>query len=91
MGDKSSTKKELKEDTADSVKCNNNIDYFSAGPNKEADRERSAKLTNSIQQECTDGFSGIGCFKGMLSVQLKDGLIPYQAPPRHLVYVLRVP
>ena len=31
-------------------------------------------------------FTGIGCFDGLLSLQLKVNSKPYQAPPRHVVY-----
>ena len=48
---KSSRSNDLKEDTADSVKFNNNIDYFLVGPDKQTDMERSTKLRKSIQQE----------------------------------------
>ena len=33
-----------KKDTAGSVKCNNNIDYFTVGQEKLAHRERSANI-----------------------------------------------
>ena len=35
--DKSNTNKDLEGYTADSVKCNNNIDYFLVWPDKQAD------------------------------------------------------
>ena len=60
---KSSTNEELKGETVDSVKYNNNIDYFLAGPDKEADMEKGAKLTKSIQQEFSDVFGALGASK----------------------------
>ena len=36
-------------------------------------------------------FNGIGCFKGTFSLQLKPDSKPYQAPLRHVAYVLQKP
>ena len=54
---KSNINKDLKDDMNGSVKCNNRIHYFHAQPDKEADIERSAKVTKSIHQEYADVFS----------------------------------
>ena len=36
-------------------------------------------------------FNGIGCFEGTFSLQLKPDSKPYQAPLRHVAYVLQEP
>ena len=76
-----------------SIKCNNKIDYFLAGTEKQAHMERSENLTKSIHQEFADVFffSGIGCFKGTFSLQKKDGAKPYQALPRCIACGLQGP
>ena len=66
---KISTKKHLTDDMADSIKCDIEMNYFLAGPDKQADMERSAKLTRLIHCEFTDVFPDIGCFKVTSSLQ----------------------
>ena len=44
-----------------------------------------------IHNKFGDEFNSIGCFKGTFSLQLKPDSRPYQAPPRHLAYVLQKP
>ena len=34
-------------------------------------------------------FNGIGCFEGTFSLQLKPDSKPYQAPLRHVLYMLQ--
>ena len=57
---------------------------FLSSPNVEADKRKSIKLMQKIH-------SGIGCFKGTLSLQLKPDSKLYQVPPRHVVYALQKP
>ena len=38
-----------------------------------------------------DVFTGIGCFDGLFSLQLKANSKPYQAPPRNVTYALSQP
>ena len=73
MQDKSNTNKAFKDDKVYIVKHNNDMDFFLAVPNKQADMKRSEKLTRSRQQESTDVFLDIGCFKGTFSFHVKDG------------------
>ena len=48
-------------------------------------------MTQRIHEEYDKVFNGIGCFKGTFSLQLKPDSKPYQAPPRHVAYVLQKP
>ena len=50
---------------------NNEIEYFIPGPNKENDKRVSTKISKQIQKEFEEVFIGIGCFEGMLSLQVK--------------------
>ena len=34
-------------------------------------------------------FTGIGCFKGTFSIQVKDDAKPYLVPLRHVAYALQ--
>ena len=59
--------------TANPVGSDNNdryIDYFLPDLNKDVDREASAKLSNCSMNLQTF-FSGIGCFEGIFSLQVK--------------------
>ena len=69
----------------------NNFEYFLPGPSRECDRKASIKITKQLQKKFEDVFVGIVCFDGMLSLQVKPDSKPYQAPPRHVVYVLQKP
>ena len=42
-----------------------------------------------LHNEFSDVFSGIGCFEGTFSLQVKDDSWPYQAIPRRVAYVLQ--
>ena len=61
------------------------------GCNKQADMERSAQLAKSVQQEFSDVFSGIGSFKCTFSLQVKDGIKPYQVSLRYVACALQEP
>ena len=61
---------------------NNGIEYFLPGPNKENNKRASASITKQIQKEFEEVFTGISCFDGTFSLQVKPDSKPYQAPPR---------
>ena len=69
----------------------NSIKYFLTGPNSDNNKRVSAEITQQIQREFKDVFSGIGCFNGTFSLQVKPDSKPYQAPPRHIAYALQQP
>ena len=46
-------------------------------------------MTQRIQEEYGEVFIGIVCFESTFSLQLKLDSKPYQAPPRHIAYVLQ--
>ena len=46
-------------------------------------------MTQRIHEEYGEVFNGIGCFEGTFSLQFKLNSKPYQAPPRHVAYVLQ--
>ena len=49
-------------------KTNQEIDYFIAGQGIDNSREVSTE-TSIIHEEYSEVFTGIGCFKGMFSLQ----------------------
>ena len=49
----------------------------------------NAKITNTIHKQFDVAFSGIGCLKGTILLQLKDGVKTNQALPRHVAYTVR--
>ena len=53
------------------------------------DKRKSTELTQQLHKEFDNVFNGIGCFDGTFSLQLKPDSRPYQAPPRHVAYVLQ--
>ena len=59
---------------------NSKINYFPPGPYQEADRRVSAKITQHLQKEFKDVVIGIGCFQGLISLQVKTNKKPYQMP-----------
>ena len=67
------------------------MDYFITGPDKEADMAMSAKTMQELHYKYSDVFIGIGCFKDTFPLQVKEGVNPYQVPPRPLSYMLQVP
>ena len=71
-------------------KLNHNMEigYFIAGPETEADMVVSAKTAQIMHNGFSNVFTGIRCFKGTFSLQVKYGAKAYQAVPRHLLYVL---
>ena len=45
--------------------------YFLQGPNKQNDERASTNKTKQIQREFEELFTGIGCFEGTFSLQVK--------------------
>ena len=64
---------------------------FLSSPNMEIDKRKSAELTQKIYNVFDNIFTGIGCFEGTFSLQLKPDSKPYQVPPRHVAYALHKP
>ena len=67
------------------------INYFHSLNNVDADKRSSIAMTQKRQTRFGNVFNGIGCFEGTFSLQLKPDSKPYQAPPRHMAYVLWEP
>ena len=94
--EKSCTNMDADSKVDNNVNCHNDItnvntltDYFLSSPNVEADKMKSIKLTQRVHNVFGNVFNGIGCFKGTFSLQLKPDSKPYQAPPRHVAYMLQ--
>ena len=64
------------------------INYFFSSNNTDANKRTSSKMTQKIYNRFGNIFNGIGCLEGMFSLLLKPDSKPYQAPPRHVAYVL---
>ena len=79
---KSQTKRNLYINLHNDISINQAIHYFIADLRREADMTEITKITQEIFNTFNDVFSGIGCFKGTFSLQVKDGMKPYWAPPR---------
>ena len=45
-------------------------------------------LKMKIHNDFSDIFTGIGCFKGTLRLQVREGSHPYQSPSRRVAYAL---
>ena len=67
------------------------INYFYSSNNEDADKRSSSTMKQSIHTRFGNVFNGIGCFEGTFSLQLKLDSKPYQAPSRHVPYVLQKP
>ena len=67
------------------------INYFYSLNNVDAHKRSSSAMMQSIHTRSGDIFNGIGCFEGTFSLQLKPDSNPYQAPPKHVAYVLQKP
>ena len=57
----------------------------------EADRVMSGETTQKMHSEYSKVFTGIGCFKGTFSLQVKDNTKPCQVLPRYIAYTLEEP
>ena len=75
----------------DQKSANKSINYFISSNNTDADKRKSSKMTQKIHNRFGNVFNGIVFFKGTFSLQLKPHSKPYQAPPRHVAYVLQKP
>ena len=71
--------------------ANKSINYFFSSSNVDAVKRKSSEMMQTIQDTFGDVFNGIGCFEGTFSLQLKPDSKPYQAPCRHVAYVLQKP
>ena len=58
---------------------------------KRAVMKARALLTQEIHNKFKVVFTVIGCFKGTYSLQVKEGVKPYQVPSRCITYVLQTP
>ena len=63
---------------------NCSINYFFPGLSREADRKKSAKIMKLMHNKFLDFFSGIDCFEGTFSLQLKEGSKSCQALLRYV-------
>ena len=66
-------------------------DYFRSSINKAADKRASQVLMQKMHNKFSDIFSGIWCFEGTFSLQVKDDSWSYQAPLRRVAYILQEP
>ena len=64
--------------------ANKLTNYFYSSNNTDADKSKSAAMTQRIHETYGRVFNGIGCFEGTLSLQLKLDSKPYQVSPRHV-------
>ena len=85
------SKFEIEDMPAVSDNKNNSMQYFLPGPNSDADKKVGDEITQSLQRECRDVFSGIECFSVTFSLQIKLDSKPNQAPPRCITYALQQP
>ena len=69
----------------------NTINYFTSSSNTDADKRKSSEMMQIVHYKFGDVFNGIGCFEGTFSLQLRPNSRPYQAPSRHVAYVLQNP
>ena len=67
------------------------IEYFLLGPSIESDKKACTEITKQLQREFEDVFTGIECFDGMFSLQVKPDSKPCQAPPWCIAYALQKP
>ena len=64
-------------------------DYFRCRTIRAADKKASLVLTQKYTMNSVIFFSGIGCFKGMFTLQVKDGSTLYKMPPRRIAYAFQ--
>ena len=69
----------------------NKINYFLPGTGQDNDNRVSAKITQQLQRDFKDVFTGIGCFDHKFSLQVNFDSKPYQVPPRCVAYALQKP
>ena len=68
--------------------CTNILNYFRSSTNRKADEEASRLLTGKLH---SDVFTGISCFDGTYTLQVKDGSHPYQDQLRRVANALQEP
>ena len=73
------------------AKANKSIEYFLAGPTYDSNQRKNAESTHQIYKDLDAVCNGVGYFEGTFSLQLKPDSKPYQAPSRHMAYVLQRP
>ena len=71
--------------------ANKLTNYFYSSNNTDADKSKSAAMTQRIHETSGEVFNSIGCFKGTFSLLLQPDSKPYQAPLRHIAYALQKP
>ena len=55
------------------------------------DMRASKNLEKEVMREHADLFTGVGCLEGKVHIHLKEGVTPYQAPPRRVAYSMQDP
>ena len=60
---------------------NSRINYILPGPIQDNEKRASSEITQKLQRGFKDVFTGIGCFDGTFSLQLKPDSKPYQELP----------
>ena len=67
---------------------NSRINYFLSHSNQDNDKWASTEITEQLQRDFKDVFTGIGCF-GTFSLHLKPHSKPYQVPPACVANILQ--
>ena len=86
---KACTNKNSNANRTASIKTKYKIDSVIAGPERNADIKPGAEFTKVIHDKFKDDFTDIGCFKGMFSLQIKEGAKLYKVSPQCVAYVLQ--
>ena len=58
----------------------NKINYLLPGPSQDNYKGASAEIIQQLQRDYKDVFTGISCFDGIFSLQVRPDSKPYQAP-----------
>ena len=74
--------------SSNNTNINTLTNYFLSSPNMDIGKRKSIGVTQK-HNVFDNVFNGSGCFEGTFSVQLKPNSKPYQAPLRHVAYVLQ--
>ena len=86
------TPETIKQSQKVKTKSHKTTEYFTfRSLNYESYKKECPESTQQIHKDFDDVFSGIWCFEGTFSLQLKPDSKPYQAPPRHVAYALQKP
>ena len=54
----------------------NTINYFLPGPNQDNNKRASAEITQQLERDFKDVFTGIGYFDGIFSLHIKPDSKP---------------